>query len=133
MAGQVHQKGDAGEILEDDAGDDERNFLGAGGVGLPLGEFADVGFGHFLAVAIAQDGFQHQADGDGQFGNRADAGFFKGGKGVIGGALAGPGVELLEGIKKVMCFVHKLGLSRRVVRRARENGVLEERSQKLKC
>ena len=77
-----------------------------GPLGCHCGQFADVGFGDFFAVAIAQDRFEDEADGDGQLGNRADAGFFQGGQGVKGGGLAVAGVELLERIEKIMCFVH---------------------------
>ena len=81
---------------------------GARGVGLPLRQFADVGFADFLAVAIAQHRFQDQTDGDGQPGNRADAGLFQGGERVKRAGPAVAGVELPERIKKIMCSVHGL-------------------------
>src|SRR6185437_5295287 len=71
--GEVHQQRNAGEILQNNAGDDEGNFLGALGSGFPIGELAHAGFGDFFAIAIAQHGFQDDADGDGQFGNGTDA------------------------------------------------------------
>jgi hypothetical protein len=72
---QVHQQRHAGEILQHDARDDERNFLRAGFDRLPVRQRAHVRLADFFAVAIAQHGFEHQADGDGQFGNRPDPAF----------------------------------------------------------
>ncbi len=67
--GEVHKEGHSGEVLEDDAGNDEGDFFGAFGIRLPGGEGAHVVFGDALAVAVAQDGFEHDADGDGQAGD----------------------------------------------------------------
>ncbi len=53
----------------------------------------------FLAVAIAQDGFQHEADGDRQFGDRADAGFFQRGQRIEFPAFAVAEVKFLQGSK----------------------------------
>jgi hypothetical protein len=77
-----------------------------GAVGLPLRQFADVVFRDLLAVAIAQDRFEDQADGDGQPGNRADPGLFQSRQRIEGGAPAVAGVELLKCVKSIMCFVH---------------------------
>ena len=43
------------------------HFIRAFFDGFPIGERADGGFADLLAVAIAQNGFQHDADGDGEF------------------------------------------------------------------
>ena len=80
--GQVHQQGNAREILQDNAGHDERDFLRARCVGLPLGQLAHAAFRDFFPVAIAQDRFQNQADGDGQLGNRPHPGLLQGGQGI---------------------------------------------------
>ena len=60
--GEVDQQRHAGEILQHDARHDERNFLGARRVRLPVGELAHMRLGNFLAVVIAQHRFQHDAD-----------------------------------------------------------------------
>ena len=39
----------------------------------PIGQRAHVLFGDFFAVAIAQDGFEHEPDGNRQLGNRPDS------------------------------------------------------------
>jgi hypothetical protein len=36
--------------------------------------------GCFFSVAVAQDGFEDEADGNGQLGDRADTGFFQRGQ-----------------------------------------------------
>ena len=79
---QVHQQRHAGKILQHDAGDDERNFLRAGFDGLPVRQRADVRFADLFAVAIPEHGFEHEADGDGQLGNRPDASLFQRWQGI---------------------------------------------------
>ena len=103
---QIHQQRHAGEILQHDARDDERDFLRARRVGLPVGQFADVGFGDFFAVAIAQDRFQDEADGNRQFGNRADAGFFQRGQRIKGALFAVAEVKFLESIEQIVRRAH---------------------------
>src|SRR5262249_29221846 len=63
----VDEQRNASKILQDDAGDDEGNFFSAGGVGFPISERADVLFGDAFSIAVAQNGFKDEADGDGQF------------------------------------------------------------------
>jgi hypothetical protein len=77
---QIHQQRHAGEILQHDARDDERDFRRARFRRLPVGQFLDIRFADLFAVAIAQHGFQHEADGNRQFRNRADAGLFQRGQ-----------------------------------------------------
>ena len=60
--GQVHQQRHAGEILQHNPGDGERNLLRALRLGLPPGELADVLLRDLLAVAIAQHRLQNQSD-----------------------------------------------------------------------
>ena len=79
---QIHQQRHAGKILQHNARDDERDFLGAGFGRLPIGQRADRRFAHAFAVAIAEHGLEHEADGDGQLGNRPDAGLFQRGQGI---------------------------------------------------
>ena len=68
--GQVHQQRHTGEILQYDSRDDERDFPRALRMGRPVRQRLQVAFGHFAAVAVAQDRLQHQPDGDGQFRHR---------------------------------------------------------------
>ena len=63
-------------------------------------------FGHLLAVAIAQHRFQHQADGDRQPGNRADAGLFQGGQRVKLSRFAVADVERLQRVEQIVRCVH---------------------------
>ena len=95
---QIHQQRHAGEILQHDARDDERDFLRAFGVRLPVGQRADVVLGDFFAVAIAQDGFEHEPDGNRQFGDRADAGFFERRQRIKFPRLAVAGFKRLQGV-----------------------------------
>ena len=93
---QVGQQRHAGEVLQHDAGDDERDFVEARRVRLPAGELDDVLGQHLLAVAVAQHRLQHDADRDrqardvrvlpGQRGQRVERAF-----------LAGRGLERLQG------------------------------------
>jgi len=63
--GEVDEQRHAGEVLQHDARDDEGD-LGVDRLrGVPLGEGPDVLLGHGDAVAVAEDGLQHEAHGDG--------------------------------------------------------------------
>src|SRR4029077_10811377 len=74
---EVNEQGHAGEILQDNAGDDERDFGGASFVRFPIGKLPDIGLTYFAAITIAQDGFQNETDGDRQLGDGTDTGFFQ--------------------------------------------------------
>ena len=63
---QVHQKRDARQVLQDNAGYRKRDFIGTGIVGIPGGQVVHVLFSHFQAVAIAEQGFQNDPDGNGK-------------------------------------------------------------------
>ena len=91
--GEIDNEGDAGEILKDDAGDGEGDFIIAGGFGIPVGEVFDVGLGDFPTIKIAEEGFENDADGDGQAGDIRDTEFLESGKGVAGGFGACAGGE----------------------------------------
>ena len=93
---QIHQQRHAGEILQHDARDDERNFLRAGFGRLPIRQRAHVLFADFFAVAIAEHGLEHEPDGDGQLGNRPDAGLFQRGQGIKRSLPAAAEVKFLE-------------------------------------
>ena len=72
--GQIDDARHAGEVLQDDAGRLEgiSTFGGRGGV--PGGERFDVVFGDHVAVAVAQDRFEQDANGERERGDLADAG-----------------------------------------------------------
>src|SRR5512135_695150 len=59
-------------------------------------------FRHLLAVAVAQDRFQHDADGDGQARDVADARFLKRGQRIQRGLFATGKVESLARVEQVV-------------------------------
>ena len=67
--GEVDEQRHAGEVLEDDPGDDERDLLGALRPRLPAREGADVVRLDPLAVAVARQRFEDDAEADGQPGD----------------------------------------------------------------
>jgi hypothetical protein len=97
--GEVHEERHTGEVLQHDAGDDEGDLLGAGGLGLPGGEIAHGALGDALAVAVAQEGFEDETDGDGEAGN-LEAGLLERGQRVEG-VLGAVGGELLKGVEGI--------------------------------
>ena len=94
---QIHQQWHTGEILQHDARHNERDFLRPFRARLPVGQRADIVFGDLFAVAIAQDGFEHEPEGDGQPGNRADAGLFERRQGIKSPRPAVAGFKRLQG------------------------------------
>ena len=70
--GQIDQQGDAGEVLEHDAGHHKRNFLRAGGGGLPVGQGMNVLLRDPFPVKIAEQGFQNDSEADREPGDGAD-------------------------------------------------------------
>ena len=63
---QVHQQRHARQVLKDDAGHGERDFIGAGVFGVPGGQIVHILFRHLQAVAVAEQGFQNNPDGNGE-------------------------------------------------------------------
>ena len=100
--GQVAQQRYAGEVLQDDARDDERNLAGALGRRLPAGEFAHVLLGDAAAIAVAQQGFEHDAQGNGEPRNLAQSGRFERGERVEPGGLRGGNAEFPQSAKRVV-------------------------------
>ncbi len=100
--GEVGQQRHAGEVLQHDARDHERDLFGARRVRLPVRQFAHMLFGHLLAVAVAQHRFQHDADGDGQARDLADACGFQRGQGIQRGLFAVGEFEGLTRVEQVM-------------------------------
>ncbi len=74
---EVHEERHAGEVLKHDAGDDKRNFLLSGRFRIPVRERLDITRLDFFSVAVAEDGFEHNADADWEFGNWAHTCFFE--------------------------------------------------------
>lgn len=64
--GQVHQQRNARQVLEDDAGHRKRDFIGTGIFGVPGGQVVHILFRYLQAVAIAEQGFQNDPDGNGK-------------------------------------------------------------------
>jgi hypothetical protein len=69
---------------------------------------ANARLGDFFAIAIAQHGFQHDADRDGQFRDWAEAGFFQLRQRVEGTLFAVSEVKGLQRVKLVLCLIHKI-------------------------
>ena len=74
---EVHEKRHASEILKNDACYGEGNFIFARILRVPVREVLHIRFGHLQAITVPHEGFQHDADADREFGDRADALFFK--------------------------------------------------------
>ena len=72
--GQVDQEGHTGEILQHDAGDHERNLLGGRLLRLPRGKDSHILLADFAAVAIAEHGFQDDANAHRQPRDRTEPG-----------------------------------------------------------
>ena len=63
---EVDKEGNAGEVLQHDPGDGEGNFFGGGLLGVPAGEVFDIAGTGLKAVAVPKDGFEDDAEGDGE-------------------------------------------------------------------
>ena len=87
--------------MEDDAGDDEGDFGVDGLGGVPGCEGANVLFGDGDAVAVTEDGFENETDGDRETGDFANARFLEGGEGidVARFAACSEGAPDVEGIR----------------------------------
>ena len=80
----------------------ERYFRGALGQRLPGGQRLDVCSGDALAIAVAQQRFEHDAQADGQARNPAQSGFLERGERVIFPGLAGGELEFPERPERVV-------------------------------
>jgi hypothetical protein len=81
--GEINQQRHSGEILQDDARDDEGNFLADRLLGVPVREGADIVLTHPLAVEITQHRLEDDANADGQLGDRGHPGLFKRRQGIV--------------------------------------------------
>ena len=64
--GEIDHQRHAGEILQNNARDDERDFLVRGLLRVPVRQRFDIFALNFLAVAISQHRFEHDANADRQ-------------------------------------------------------------------
>ena len=114
--GEIDEQRHAGEILEDDAGDDEGDFIITGSLGVVVGEVGDVLFRDFQTVVIAEKGFENDPDRDRKFAEIGETLFGKGGERVeisLGAGAGGEGAECVHG----WIVVEKGGrMSRRLVK-----------------
>ena len=102
--GQIDEKRHTRKVLQHDASDGERDFILAGALRVPVREVLHIGLGDLLAVQIAQQRFQHDADGNRQLRDFADARSLKSREGV---KLAGGAVASGEGLRGVHCRVSR--------------------------
>ena len=99
--GEIDQEGNPGEVLKDDAGNDERNLLGRGRLRIPCGEGANILLMNLAAVAVAEHGLEHHADGEGETGDLPDALLLECREGVVGSCLSLGGLEAAECLERV--------------------------------
>ena len=69
---EVDDERDAGEILQEDAGDDERDLVGPFALRLPAGEGLDVRVADPFAVHVAQERLEHDAQAEREPGDRLE-------------------------------------------------------------
>jgi hypothetical protein len=98
-SGKVDQQGNTREILEKDSGDDEWNLLGPFGSGTPVCQSPDVVLGYALAVAVAQDRFEHYANRDWQLRDRSYAFLFQLRERIEPAGAPGRRVKALKGVE----------------------------------
>ncbi len=67
-SGEIDEEGDASKVLQDDAGDGEGDFFRSRFLGIPTGKIFDVAGASRKAIAVAEDGFEYDAQGDGKAG-----------------------------------------------------------------
>jgi hypothetical protein len=92
---QVGEQRHAGEVLQDDAGDDERDLVLARRVGLPASDLDDVLGRDLLAVAVAQHRLEDDAHRNRQAGD-VRIGLLQLGQRVEAAGLARAGLESLQ-------------------------------------
>ena len=98
---EIDHEGNAGEILEDDAGHDEWNLVIGRRLRVPIRQRLDVFPPDLFAVAIAQDRLEHDANADRKPGDRPDSLRFERRERMQESFAAAAGVELLQRFKFV--------------------------------
>ena len=94
--GEIGEERHPGKILQHDPRDNKWNLVRPRRVGLPAGKLPHVLLGDLLAVAVAQDRFEHDPDRYRQARNLAETRFLQRGERVVLTRLAGGELELLE-------------------------------------
>jgi len=98
--GQIDHCRHARKILEHYPGGLERHFHADGLMGVPKGQVFYVGFGDLVAVAIAEHGFEQDADGIGQGPQAHQTGVLQAGQ-TINAGRACAGVESISGVEGI--------------------------------
>ena len=99
---EVDHQWHAGEILQDDAGDDEWNFLVRRRFGVPVRQRFDIFASDFLAIAIAQHGLEHDPDAHWQSRYFPNSLFLKRRKRIKKAIAAFPGIKFSQRFKFVV-------------------------------
>src|SRR5262249_60289118 len=92
--GEVHEKRNTGEVLQDDPRDHERDLGGPLTLRRPFGERSDVLLLDLAAVDVAQQRFEHDPDAHREPRDRADPGLLESWHGEEGAAAPRSGLEL---------------------------------------
>jgi hypothetical protein len=66
--GEIDEEGDASEVLQDDASDGEGDFFRGRFFGIPAGKIFDIAGASRKTIAVAEDGFEDDAQGHGKAG-----------------------------------------------------------------
>ena len=98
--GEIDDGGHAGEVLHQDPGRHVGDFSGGLGLGVPVGEEADVGGGDGAVVLVAEEVFKQDAEGEGQAGEVYGGLFGESLQAEVGNGLvaAGESGAALEGV-----------------------------------
>jgi len=88
--------------LKHDPGDHKRNLVHALRCRPPVGELFDMRLGYFLAITVAQNRLQHDADRHRQTGDLGYAGLFECRKAVELAGFSGRRLKFLKAVVKVM-------------------------------
>ena len=100
--GEIAQQRHAGKVLKHDPGDDKRYFVGARRGRRPAAKFANVLLGDFLAVAVAQHRFQHDAYRHRKARYLPESRLLQRRQRIVLAGDAGRGAKLLQGIEQVV-------------------------------
>ncbi len=100
--GEVGERWDSGQVLQQDAREHEGNFIGARRVRLPARQLADVLFGDFPAVAVAQHRLENDADRHRQARNPGAQRLFQGRQGIEPAGLARSHLEFLQRVEEIV-------------------------------
>jgi hypothetical protein len=105
-SGEVNEQRHAGEILKHDTGYDEGDFIVAWVLRVVVREVLDILIGDLETVVIAEQRFQHDPDGNGEFGKVRETVFGESGEGVEFALCAGACGECAD-VAHGWCFSKK--------------------------